>query len=247
MNLNELEKKVFTQPKAVTLDELEFLARTCWDKYNVEQDTRGKWKLINKAGYYGHWATESGETNLDRLSFYMEILREESRIHPSENTNRNLSFVTSKWLDASGAGNTQILKEQKGNVSVESGTVFIGDPSTLPNLADWPDVSEKSLKELTDKGLGLFVSPGADGTYKTVLRVIDGQFPILKKEEYKKVIMSSEAEVEVTSGIVCVSDMYMSEYDVSVKMDVDPGRYKVGCYYHENSKSEGFIVVLCRA
>ncbi|OGE31843.1 hypothetical protein A2631_01815 [Candidatus Daviesbacteria bacterium RIFCSPHIGHO2_01_FULL_44_29] len=246
MDLSEIEKKTFSQPKAVTLDELEFLAKTYWVKYQHESDIRSKWKLIDKAGHYARWAAENGEANLDKLSFYINILREESLIHPSENTNRSLSFITSRWLDASDAGNIQILKEDKGNVSIESGTVFIGDPSALPDFSIWPEITENGLKELTEKGIGLFMNPGADGTYRVVLRLVDGQSPVLKKEEYKKVVMSSEAELETPSGVICVSDMYNSEHDTSTKMDVDSGRYKVGAYYQDDGKSEMFIVVLSK-
>lgn len=122
-----------------------------------------------------------------------------------------------------------ILQKISLKLSIESGTIMIGDPQTESaiNLVHY-DNSE--LVEVMNQGRGLVFSTGGDGEFEVQLRLVDALEPVLTPNEYKLVTGSTDTLIiKVESGAVVAGDLGRLG-DSDRLLEVDPGYYKICAY-----------------
>ncbi len=243
-DISELEKKVFSKPKAATVAELDQLARWYYDKAINESNLRERVKPMKQANYFAAWAIIAGSEDLENLKWYLNQFKEASKIHASGGLAvKAKSLAFSRVLELSGLGQARIISEAKGWVQVESGVIVIGDPEF--RIKEGENIDEDGLAEMEKQSRGLFVSTGGDGTFKGKLRLIDSTEPVLEKDEYKKMEDSYEGTIEVKTGEVKMADLWDLDQPRGISLKLEPGKYKVGVYFFDNSKFCDYIAVLC--
>ncbi|HBC73041.1 MAG: hypothetical protein UX91_C0006G0229 [Candidatus Amesbacteria bacterium GW2011_GWB1_47_19] len=247
--LRLLEKRVFEKPKSASAEDLDKLAKFYWEEYAKERNIRKKIKPIRKAAYFAARAVKAGKEDLMDLELYLRILRAERKsTNPAYENGKNFSLVTGKYLQISGLGEVKILREIKGGMAIESGTVGVGESGIL-NLKDI-DFSKQDtvMIEIMQRGQAVFVDAGGDGNMGAKIRLIDSPEPVLKPTEYRKTVGASEVYViNLPKGKLRMADAWdLAEGTGGVGLEVNPGNYKIAVYMLEDRSFFGFWAVLCK-
>jgi 6-phosphofructokinase len=82
----------------------------------------------------------------------------------------------------------EIVDEVVTQISFEGGVIGLFDNSSTHDLKNF---QSKDLVDLINQRVGAFVTMGGDGSVKGIVRLINNDFPLLKKNEYKFLISSS--------------------------------------------------------
>src|SRR3989344_2655704 len=243
-DMEQLERQIFAKPKSAAANDLMTLAGHYRQKYDQETDARTKIKWLKQAGYFAGWAGRSGGLSKENLDVCLEILRVEKKAGSSEHVGRDLPAVMFEWLKVQGIADPAILKEVKGQVSVESGVVGAGDPGK--RVTGDEDISDEGLRKLEGEGRGLFIGTGGDGTFGVKIRLVSGSEPVLAIAEYKKLIESQETKISIESGKIAVADIWELDSLKALGVDLENGSYKIAAYFFDSSKFFGYILVLCK-
>lgn len=129
-----------------------------------------------------------------------------------------------------------------GNVSIESGTLGVGDPTLqVPNLN--PDQWLKHIKD----GNAVCCDTGGDGTFGVIIRASKDSLDLLPEEGEKISNLSSPILINIPSGKLVVADMGDLGSSVnSLQYTVGPGIYECMIHMCDNEPKEflGFVIVL---
>ena len=125
----------------------------------------------------------------------MDILGQTANVHSfPQDVRRILSKVTVRWLEASGAGQQQIVSRQKGRVATETATFALGDIGLVPEATPEP-WTEKEMVAWMKAGQRLLFTTGYDGLIKAELRIIECTEPVLEAKEYRRLDASTPTMV----------------------------------------------------
>jgi hypothetical protein len=249
----ELENRVIKNRKKAKLEDLDALARHYWGLAMDADDFREKRKHLKKSSFFVGLAFAAGAAAVEQLELYRSIVQRAAEVHsfPADER-RKLSKIISKWLETTGADKQEILKRAKGTITVEGGSITLGDRSRFASLGQTISL-DKEMVHWTNLGERLTFATGGDGLYKAELRLIDAAEPMLAAQEYKKLSSSTPTVViDVGSGALGLSDFayFLDEpwdkkkVEGTVCLDVPPGRYKACAFGFSTSASESVIVVV---
>lgn len=244
INIRNIERQFFAKPKQASPQDLQLLAQHYWHQWqnSPETDIRIKGKLLKQAVHFAGWAVENGMSDESTLKWYLDVISESKKQKlVGESTNKIQSRILAKWLEVRGFGDANIILEKKGSVSTESGTLMISDSAfALPLEGD----IENLIKQAEGDTKAIFVSTGGDGTFGIRLRYIEGDEPILKKAEYRKLETSiNVCEIEVPTGVIRVSDIIATPGVPSVELQIPPGKYRVGVFMLEERSFFCYVIV----
>ena len=236
----ELENRVIKNQKKAKLEDLDVLARHYWDLATGTEDFRDKRKHLKRASYFAGLAFKAGADAVEQLELYRSIVRLTAEVHafPADER-RKLSKIIAKWLEKTGADQQELLKRAKGAITVEGGSIALGDRARAIPWGGSIYTSDKEMVEWANRGERLTFATGGDGVYKAELRLIDAAEPMLTVKEYKKLGTSTPTVViDVSSGALGMADLAYffdepwdkQKVEGTVCLDVPPGRYKACAY-----------------
>jgi hypothetical protein len=236
----ELEKRVIKNPKKAKPEDLDVLARHYWDLATGTDDFRDKRKRLKRASYFAGLAFKAGADAVEQLKLYRSIVQLTAEAHASpESERRKLSKIIAKWLEKTGADKQEVLKRAKGTITVEGGSIALGDRARVSSSGESIYTSDKEMVEWVNRGERLTFATGGDGVYKAELRLIDAAEPMLTAKEFKRLRTSTPTVViDVGSGALGMADFayFLDEpwdkkkVEGTVCLDVPPGRYKACAY-----------------
>jgi hypothetical protein len=195
-----------------------------------------------------HQIIEEVKTNTistNDIDLYINILNQASRVSGfPQKYSRTLSLLILKKLSLTGDDKAEIICKKSGHVSIESGTVSVGDPA-LESSIILKDYLDKNLLEITNQGKRLFFSTGGDGLFDVQLRIIKATEPVLTPKEYKLVLGSTQTVIlEISSGVISVGDLGLLDKS-ELKVTVPTGNYKVCTYVFDTHKNFRSYYVVC--
>ncbi len=250
----ELEAKANRDPKSVSSDEFDLLARHYWQLALDAKDYRDRRKLLKRSSYFAGHAFEAGLEDPDTLRLYMDIARQTAQIHAfPQDERRKLSLITGRWLTVTGAGEHTVLARAKGKADTETATFGLGDIGLAPDAADSASYDDQMV-DCMAKGQRLYFGTGYDGTIKAEIRIIEGVEPVLTPKEYAKLTTSTPSMVlEAPTGRIALSDhAHMTEpwtrqpLGNSVVIETAPGNYKTCVFGFSTPRWDSVIAILCR-
>lgn len=133
-----------------------------------------------------------------------------------------------------------------GSVSIESGTLGVGDSSSFIHNGFNPDSLLQHIKE----GKAVCVGTGGDGIFGIIIRETKDLFDLLPEEGEKISSLSSPLLINVSSGNLTVSDMSVlgeSSKDMNkIEHVIHPAVYECMIHMCDNESAEffGFVIVL---
>jgi hypothetical protein len=240
VSIVESEKRVIKNPKKAKPEDLDVLARHYWDLATGTDDFREKRKHLKRSSYFAGLAFTAGADAVEQLELYRTIVQLTAEVHafPADER-RKLSRIIAKWLEKTGADKQEVLKRAKGRITVEGGSIALGDRARVSPSAESIYTSDKEMVEWVNRGERLTFATGGDGLYKAELRLIDAAEPMLTAKEFKKLRTSTPTVViEVSSGSLGMADFAYffdepwdkKKVEGTVCLDVPPGRYKACAY-----------------
>lgn len=251
MNINELERKVHQKKFEPTIEDYDTLI----DHFRKLSESEDKETMLAAVRKYAHYVAEAS-SRLDiedpkKLKQYIDILSDAmAKLPYGGQYNADLNKMTGKWLELTGNDKASVIKEEKGYAGIESGVFAFGDPELAKELPELKEFTDKELDSHVKTGKIAYLSAEGDGKYGVTVRLLDASEPVLKPNEYKNVIYSTEVlPMKNQSGVFRAGDMglYDEHWDVT-DMEVEPGDYKAMIFAVDVPDTYfGFIVVLCRA
>jgi hypothetical protein len=236
----ELERRVIKNPTKAKPEDLDILARHYWDLATGTDDFRDKRKHLKRSSFFAGLAFTAGADAVEQLKLYRTIVQLTAEVHafPADER-RKLSKIIAKWLEKTGADKQKVLKRAKGTITVEGGSIALGDRARVTPSGESIYTSDKEIVEWANRGERLTFATGGDGVYKAELRLIDAAEPMLTAKEYKKLRTSTPTVViDVSSGALGMAELAYffdepwdkKKVDGTVCLDVPPGRYKACAY-----------------
>jgi len=220
---------------------------------NIANEWNNLSVLIPKEKYekikeLAHQIIEEVKTNIvstGDIDLYINILNQASRVsgYPQKYS-RSLSLLIVKKLSLTGDDKAETISKKSGLISIESGTVSVGDPTFEPKII-LKDYLDKDLLEITNQGKRLFFGTGGDGSFDVQLRIIKATEPVLSPKEYKLVIGSTQTVIlEIPSGVISVGDLGLLDKS-ELRVAVSPGNYKVCTYLFDTHKNFRSYYIVC--
>lgn len=179
----------------------------------------------------------------ESVDIYINILNHAVQLpNASHEASIKLSTLMFAQLKLNGRARVVILDEMT-SYDLGTGIYVVGDPANLKTISQWAGQrGHDFLVDMMNNGELFAFSTKDNMLGKAMLRVIDGDEPVLMEAEYKVLLASSPAAViTIKSGEIGI---YQWGYVVN-QMDLAPGRYKI-CAYQLNDPVN-FRIVLCRA
>jgi hypothetical protein len=218
-------------------------------KYNdyLSLPIRDKLKMCRTLAAQTCAMLRNGNHTLENLEFYEKTLKEYIKyISSPEGYNVELSQIALARLKLLGIAEPKIITKKNFIISTDIASFTIRDANS--NSYSLSETKEQILSGM-NMGEYYTFSAAADGVYSMQLRLVDGPEPILASKEYKRVeVSSSEAIIQIPSGLVAVSDgsgiVESQSLACEMTMKVPPGFYKIRVFVliFPNDDSSYYIV-----
>jgi hypothetical protein len=250
-DIYDIERKIHQKGYEPKQEDYDALIRHYYEIAAKNGKTRTD--ALKKCAYLVSEVSKLDSDDTEKLKWYIDVLEDSIKAVRSGPYIATLTKMKGKWLELSGDGPAEILKEKRTLADIDSGILAVGDPAFLTKLPQFDKIPDDELQRLADAGQVRYFPAEGAGKYTVTLRLVNSNEPVLKEGEYKYVFdASGTRELKNGTGVFRVADALNTDGKTGEVLDfeVREGEYKIAIFHvsvpGETEGYVGFIVVFCK-